>query len=424
MNAKKLRTIINTSLLVTSVGLLLTFPIKENIIGGLLFAIFCAALIGGLADSFAVKAIFGQPLNIKWPSWLGTNIVAKHRERLVNELIDMVQEELLSPSSIRLALKDKKLSQILQNFLTSDTGEQTVKQLLSGAIRETVKGHNLSLLLISIKRIATQLTNESKASKHLSIIITYIFKERIDDTIAAFIVRMIRPLLDNIELRSFIKQVVQAAISKYEKDNRRRQVANQIANIDANQLVEKLFEYVDQWLFDFTDEGHALRQNIKRLALDFVQKMESDEIYATTINEKISKVIGSLFAALAKGEVLSNTITEIERALAENDEGHAAVKWSNDLTHKAYQLITEASLADYDEAIMNWVLQLVESKQEMIGNLVREKMNQYSTEELIELVEEKAGKDLQYIRMNGAVVGGLIGGVLYIAQLVIGGAMS
>lgn len=424
MNARKLRTSINIGLVVAFIGLLFTFPIKENVFGGLLFAVFSAALIGGLADSFAVKAIFGQPLNIKWPSWLGTNIVARHRERLVNELIDMVKDELLSPSSIRMALKDKKISSILQHFIQSETGEQTVKQLLHGAIKETVKGENFSFLLISLKKVASQFANESKPSKHLCVIITFIFKERIDDTIAAFIVRMLRPLLKNVELRSFVKQVVQTAIAKYEKDNRRRQVANQIANIDANQLADKLFEFADQWLFDLTDEHHALRQNIKKIALDFVVKVESDENYALKVNEKMNRIIRTMFGSLTKGDALQGFLANLELAIAADDQAHAVVKWSHEMIDKGYQSLVNTSLANYDEPMMNWVLQLVESKQEMIGNLVREKMNQYSTEELIELVEDKAGKDLQYIRMNGAVVGGLIGGILFIAQLLIGGAIS
>ena len=68
-------------------------------------------------------------------------------------------------------------------------------------------------------------------------------------------------------------------------------------------------------------------------------------------------------------------------------------------------------------------MNFIESKQDYIGKLVKEKLDEYTTEELIELVEDKAGRDLQFIRLNGAVVGGLIGASLFLIQLALGGAL-
>ncbi len=63
----------------------------------------------------------------------------------------------------------------------------------------------------------------------------------------------------------------------------------------------------------------------------------------------------------------------------------------------------------------------MEQKHSYIGKLVTDKLNSFSETELTQLVREKAGRDLQYIRINGIGVGALIGVVLYLATFWIGG---
>ncbi|MNW70493.1 hypothetical protein D3C74_498360 [compost metagenome] len=67
------------------------------------------------------------------------------------------------------------------------------------------------------------------------------------------------------------------------------------------------------------------------------------------------------------------------------------------------------------------LLKWVEQKHSYIGKVVADKLSTFSEEELIELVKDKAGRDLQYIRINGIGVGALIGALLYVATFWIGG---
>lgn len=423
MNVKQLKSSINMGLIIAFLGLLICFPFKDQyIVTGLLFALFSASLIGGLADSFAVKAIFGQPLKIKWPEWLGTNIIARQRQRLVNELVQMVQYELLSPQSIRLALGESKLSTILSNFLNSEAGKETVKALLSDAIQEAVKSKRIAVILLGLKRIFTQMSSQTRLSRHLVTIIHYIFEQRIDDTIAAFLVRMIKPLLNQNEVKQALNHIIQAAISKYEKDNRRRQVANQMANIDSKKLTEQIFSYAQNWLFEFISSDHPTRIKIKQRCLTFVANIEENAEYAAQVDEKCQTILTSLLSHAIKGKQLAAWIEQIEQAIETHNEEHIAYRWSQAIVDATERKLSELSLTEYEKQLQNWLINFIEGKQDYIGKLVKEKLDDYSTEELIVLVEEKAGRDLQFIRLNGAVVGGLIGAVLFLVQLALGGA--
>jgi uncharacterized membrane-anchored protein YjiN (DUF445 family) len=52
-----------------------------------------------------------------------------------------------------------------------------------------------------------------------------------------------------------------------------------------------------------------------------------------------------------------------------------------------------------------------------IGNMVRSSMMKLNNKELVEQIEEKVGSDLQYIRLNGAVVGGIVGIIIAVLKL-------
>jgi uncharacterized membrane-anchored protein YjiN (DUF445 family) len=62
-------------------------------------------------------------------------------------------------------------------------------------------------------------------------------------------------------------------------------------------------------------------------------------------------------------------------------------------------------------------LELMEKRHEMIGQMVRGSLEKLSDLDLVGQIEEKVGQDLQYIRLNGAIVGGLAGAVLAIMKL-------
>jgi uncharacterized membrane-anchored protein YjiN (DUF445 family) len=70
-----------------------------------------------------------------------------------------------------------------------------------------------------------------------------------------------------------------------------------------------------------------------------------------------------------------------------------------------------------DRWVTDFALELMEKRHEMIGQMVRGSLEKLSDLDLVGQIEEKVGQDLQYIRLNGAIVGGLAGAVLAIMKL-------
>lgn len=71
-----------------------------------------------------------------------------------------------------------------------------------------------------------------------------------------------------------------------------------------------------------------------------------------------------------------------------------------------------------EERIRGTLIAFVESNHYRIGQLVKENLDQMDDASLVNMLEEKVGKDLQWIRVNGAVCGFVVGLVLTVIQMI------
>src|SRR5690606_10113849 len=129
------------------------------------------------------------------------------------------------------------------------------------------------------------------------------------------------------------------------------------------------------------------------------------------------KLIHSLKDHIRIDEYMKDRLVSFREAIvADGSAGGDRLPW---LKQKVEQGLTQlynhpTALAQLDETIKSALMNWIEQKHALIGQTVQDKLSLFSEEELIELVKEKAGQDLQYIRLNGIVAGALIGAMLYL----------
>ena len=111
-----------------------TLPLANSgFLFGLLNHGFIAATIGGLADWFAVTALFHKPLGISYR----TEILKRNRKRISDAVIEFVGEDLLNTKNIMETLKDENAAKLLIEFLESYNGRKKVKELVNEILGET-----------------------------------------------------------------------------------------------------------------------------------------------------------------------------------------------------------------------------------------------------------------------------------------------
>ena len=134
------RRLATVSLIFMAVGFVVSLPFKENAWVFWLQSGFEAGLVGGIADWFAITALFRHPLGLKIPH---TNLLPKNRERVIESIVHMLETDLLNKESIVAKLQHMTLAdrviKILRSILVLPAFRATVTELLVGLIRKLPK---------------------------------------------------------------------------------------------------------------------------------------------------------------------------------------------------------------------------------------------------------------------------------------------
>jgi len=429
MRTWSLRQSVNLSIALSFIGLLVVFPLQQTFVGGLLFAAFCAATIGGLADSFAVSALFGQPLKVRWPNWLGTNIIARNRDRLIDELVDMVEHELLSTEMIVKQLKQYDAATVIVHYVESKEGNQAIKDLIRQLLADLLKVSNPAVLSLSLNRLINQGLQHSKLTPIIQQFITWSVKEKYDHMLIAAVSKQLRKLLEKPGVKQFLHEFIATALRSYEQNKKGRQFVNGVAGLNADELTEKLLKIADDLLLAIQNEDHPLQKKLQLYIVRFSNRLQEDEVYATEISRKIEVLFEKLTSSLLTKDTISNLMTQLRDQLDSSANEHEEGALANWLDTKVEELLLslrfrQQLLEQFNHYVRNALMQFVERNQTYVGQLVRTKLEQFDVEQLIALEQEKTAKDLQYIRLNGTAVGSLIGVLLYLIQYSLGGMLS
>ncbi|CAM4211470.1 uncharacterized membrane-anchored protein YjiN (DUF445 family) [Paenibacillus endophyticus] len=424
MNNFSIKKKADLALLFSAIGIFVAFPFHETFVGGLLFSLFSAATIGGLADSFAVSALFGNPLRIKWPAWMGTNIISRNRERLIGELVKMVQNDLLTIPNIKERLDEYNIAEVLVTYLKEHGGEEGVNDILQQVANDVITTIDLQELAKTVQTFLLEHADSIPVSNIAADVGDWTIRNGYDDRIIEFMIPELIKIVKSASFGSVVDQIVKSAIKSYEGDKFRRKLIDFTAGLEAANISGRLQDWLVSFLEKFHDEDHPQRKQIKAFIAQIVVRLRTDE----QLRERIEAGKLSLLAAV-KSDIRLDVYIErgleaLRKAAADNAEGQLArYPWIKDKVREGVSYLESNSelLERIDQYVKTTVLKWMEQKHSYIGKLVTDKLNDFSEEELISLVKEKAGKDLQYIRINGIGVGALIGVVLHLATFWIGG---
>jgi uncharacterized membrane-anchored protein YjiN (DUF445 family) len=387
---------------------------------------FEAAVIGGIADWFAVSALF-RPVPRGRLALPHTDIIVRNRQKITDGVVDMVENQLLSPSSVREKLRDFSLSKVLFEQLDSREGRQLAASTLSH-----LAGHAAAELEdAKLRAFLTELLREQIRTVRLAPLFAAWLEARIAAGDTKVLWRTIAATLaDQAERGDFdelLRDLVQAGIDGYKGE------LTGFARIKG---------WIASAAFDREKDARRLRDGLSKTLRD----MDGDA--AHPLVQRMDEAITSYAASLRAGEGRAvERVAEFQRRLAEHPDLESVVgNMLADLRRLAEAKLRdervefEATLADLIERALaklradpeaearldRWAREalssLVTRHHGVIGATARESLGRLEDRDLVAQLETKVGRDLQYIRLNGAVIGGLVGIVLMSLKLALGSA--
>lgn len=379
-------------------------------------AFFCteAALVGGIADWFAVTALFKKPLGFPYH----TALIPRKRAQLVENCIHLVQREFFSRKSLIARLKKEDLLSRLLAWLETENGHALLSQISSGLFSTMAaqldtdakaaelsekfrqkaaayplpelterlvvwlvrNGYDVSMLDRTLDEVEVLLAREATRLKIMDAIRDYIDQQSKNPLFALmFMFAKSTDVLNFEEAADVIQSELVRAVADLRKaDNPMRaclleELNRALAEIKENETVQSCLAELRDDMLDSIDLYQPIKLFLDRL-LEVYGAASADGTLSAAMNRLIDAALSQLLASLKENAAVRQQ----------------AEAYIYDLTGRA-------------------ILQA----QALLGTIVKSAMKILSDEELNELIYGRVETDLLWIRMNGSIVGALIGAVLF-----------
>lgn len=400
---------------------LLSYPFHTSFIGGLISSACGASMIGGLADWFAVTAIFRKPLGINWPGGIfRTEIIPKNRERIMEELTDLVQNKLLTKEVLKNRLYNLNMYELFIRYIEKDDTKEEIMDFLSKVEFEflhKIDPHKLGELCDeSIKSLGRDL----KVSIIISKFIDWMIKEEYDEKVIEILINEGMNITRSVKAHGVIEKFVEDVLEEYERDIPGRKLTNQlllnlVLKMTPSDIAKLIQDKIVDMLYEAKDSSHPAHRKLKF----GINKLSEDLTFDTNLQLLIDTWKNKNI------DFIPSIADKVKDNFAEYREAGSTLRAESYLS-KYFQYVANGLRLSSEEQksidiyIKKAAAKLIDAKHHQIGEIVKDKLNEFSNEELVELIETNAGNDLQMIRINGSVVGGFVGIITYLLTFWIG----
>ena len=382
-----------------------------------------AALVGGVADWFAVTALFRRPLGFPYH----TAILPRRRDSFIHAIVVMVQKEFFSRRKIFRHIEKIHLFPMLQEFLHKEATETRMTGTVLHFIRASfLRKKNMKVIAYLAERLKGILLREDPSE--LMNRFDALFRTNEWDRKA--LVRISCLLAQEVSTEE-TRQSIRDALAELEREkigdgflSRLLEVTNTVNLDEGAELIQRHTCHV---LNELGREYSPLQENAIALLHDCIGDLRQDaELLrlARELQERlacelpIEETLGRLFQGLRKHFQM-----DLQREVDPIAE-HMPAFYTHlqSILHVEYQhmlfLIEERS--ELQKIITKVLYDLLARSalhaQTLVGVIVRNVLSRLTDEELNHLIYDKVEEDLLWIRVNGSLVGGCIGLLLFICM--------
>jgi uncharacterized membrane-anchored protein YjiN (DUF445 family) len=353
-----------------------------------------AALVGGLADWFAVTALFRHPLGLPIPH---TAIIPRNKDRIASSLGQFVSINFLAPEIVEERVKHEDLAHGIARQVAEPVTAERIAEAVADALPSLLELLDDAAVGQFMRKQIDAFTQNERVSAALGKALEFLTEQGR------------HAILVDAALREGWR-----ALEEHEGAIRSQIRANtgwmwRMISLDAR-AADSLIAALEETLRDVArDSDHPIRQRVTQIITKFAQDLQHDPEMRARIETSIADLMANPAVTTYMEDLWRSAKKSLHQTItAPGSEVRNAVR--DGVLHFA------ASLLDDEEAreALNVRLRalLVEGARRHgadAGNLITETIRSWDAATVVEKLEQNVGPDLQYIRINGTVIGGLIG---------------
>lgn len=362
-----------------------------------------ASLVGGLADWFAVTALFRRPLGLPIPH---TAIIQTQKDRIGRVLGNFVQNHFLSKEVLAARLAAMRVAERAARWLTEPENSGQLARHLAVGLAQAVQ-------TIPESEVRT-LIQESAVTRLQSM------------QLAPMLGNLLSVVATDQRHQVLLDEALRLAGDALEKN--REEIALRIREESpwwvpgaVDHALQRRLETASHRLLEEVRNNphHPLRLKFDVAFRDFVERLKhSPDVIARTEALKSDLLshpaVGEFASSLwekARGAAARFTANADDEALAPLSRGIGAVG--------ASLLANPERLSELDGFLIEFAASVLERYRHEVGALIADTVRQWDPEVAAERLELAVGRDLQFIRLNGTLVGGLAGLVIHTVSVLL-----
>ena len=358
-----------------------------------------AAMVGALADWFAVTALFRHPLGLPIPH---TNIVEERKDDIGENLANFIKNRFLTRENVERWLDDIDLAEKASAWLKNEQHARELSRTLCRALRAVIDNDNGELEAFVNRNFRGALDR-----MNVSTLIARLLKRLVSDNHTKVLIeKLIDVGLEYFdEHREHLRKGVKGRARFFTKnvqglvfDKMARELRNTLRNARHNQQFRQQFdERINLLISKFEDDAET-KEGIELSKQKFLNDPSVAEAFASLGVElkrhMVQRLTGTkdLDPPLAKD--MAKLLDRLGDMLAEDPFTRQMV----------------------NERLRAAIPSFVEESRDTLSSLISKTIKKWPAKQTSDRIELHIGKDLQFIRINGTIVGGLVGLTIYIAS--------
>jgi uncharacterized membrane-anchored protein YjiN (DUF445 family) len=359
-----------------------------------------AATIGGLADWYAVVALFKRPLGLPIPH---TAIIQSNQHRIADTLGEFIEKNFLEAGPVEAKLRQIDFGAFVADWLRDRKRSEDLARFALRMLPEAFSATETSGLMKFItRRVTTQLLSIDLAPLAAGALRGFV-QEGKHEGLLDDLLRVMHQTLTQAETMAVIRDKVRAEMPTLLKLYRADKfVVNRIVA-----SATKFFAEVR------SDPKHPFRGEFDRMLLSFVERLGSDKAFA----DRINGLKRDLIARPELGQLARNIWDNVKNFIERSASGETQVLQqllARMFVEAGEALAGDAELrAEINQGLIAVLRTVVAEQKSGVSTFIADQVKAWDMQQLITLIEINVGKDLQYIRFNGSLIGGLAGLALY-----------
>jgi uncharacterized membrane-anchored protein YjiN (DUF445 family) len=409
IRTKKSQYLASISLAIMGVGFVATIPFQHSLLGSIIQGGFESGLVGGLADWFAVTALFRHPLGIPIPH---TALLPKNRNRITATIISMLENDWLTKESIREKIAAIHFTEKLLSLFDKEIHSAYARKTIISVIQKVIKQFDINQISPIIEKELKSQIQAIQTKKYLPVIVDQFSLRKYDEKSLDYILNEIGEWARKETTQYTLGGMAVDAIDNIKADGFMQFALKSFSNlVNEEKLGSIIQSLILQGVESFQDPNNQNRNTLLWNIQSKLESLKDNEMVIGELENWKTQLVNGLELDEKINDFLSNMQLKVLEFVEKPSfyDNYIIPFITNSLDNLKQDLSKMSSIEDW---IRSHIFEFVEKNHSKIGKLVEENLDKLDDKTLIDMLENNVGKDLQWIRVNGAICGFLIGLIL------------